>query len=259
MSSLYTEHTERWKSLASVDYFTQFVKAWISFNAWYRSSYPDLDSDRRAINTVKSEHNKFRDRLHSLLKSNSNDGIALKLRVSELHLELERKYLRNQEKRITFQEIAIKTSRNIPNYHQYRDCIYKVLKEGPKKLRVLVVNKNNTTIFTHLQNNGYDRDDLISCSNFLRLTETRQTHLRLHYERMNPLQSISLLSQESDNSIKMGSLHFIDDLDHLCNGIIEILYKLRNALFHGEIVPDKDTNRVYEPAYHILYTLIQAL
>ena len=34
---------------------------------------------------------------------------------------------------------------------------------------------------------------------------------------------------------------------------------LRNVLFHGEIVPDNETNKVYEPAYHILYTLIQAL
>lgn len=57
----------------------------------------------------------------------------------------------------------------------------------------------------------------------------------------------------------MGNFHFINDLDKLCKGIIEILYKLRNVLFHGEIIPDNDTNKVYEPAYQILYTLIQAL
>ena len=57
----------------------------------------------------------------------------------------------------------------------------------------------------------------------------------------------------------MGNIHFINDQEKLCKGIIEILYKLRNVLFHGEIIPDFDTNKVYEPAYHILYTLIQAL
>jgi len=57
----------------------------------------------------------------------------------------------------------------------------------------------------------------------------------------------------------MRNLYFINDSEQLCKGIIEILYKLRNTLFHGEIVPDSDTNKVYEPAYQILYTLIQAL
>lgn len=57
----------------------------------------------------------------------------------------------------------------------------------------------------------------------------------------------------------MGNLHFINDTDQICQGIIEILYKLRNVLFHGETVPDSAINKVYEPAYHILHTLIQAL
>ena len=57
----------------------------------------------------------------------------------------------------------------------------------------------------------------------------------------------------------MGNINFINDSDKLCKGLIEILYKLRNVLFHGEIIPDSDTNKVYEPAYHILYMLIQAL
>jgi hypothetical protein len=57
----------------------------------------------------------------------------------------------------------------------------------------------------------------------------------------------------------MGNFHFIQDTDKLCKGIIEIIYNLRNVLFHGEIIPDSDTNKVYEPAYQILHTLIQSL
>lgn len=57
----------------------------------------------------------------------------------------------------------------------------------------------------------------------------------------------------------MGSYEFTDDTGMLCKGIIEILYQLRNSLFHGAIIPDKDTNKVYEPAYHMLKILIQAL
>lgn len=57
----------------------------------------------------------------------------------------------------------------------------------------------------------------------------------------------------------MGNLHFIDNSDLFCKGIVEILYKLRNVFFHGEIISDGDTKKVYESAYQIFYTLIQAL
>lgn len=53
MSSLYTENSEKWKSLASIDYFTQFVKAWIPFNAWYKNYYPTIKTDREAINEIQ--------------------------------------------------------------------------------------------------------------------------------------------------------------------------------------------------------------
>jgi len=57
MPSLYTENSEKWKSLASIDYFTQFVKAWIPFNAWYKNYYPNLRTDREAINEIKAHPN----------------------------------------------------------------------------------------------------------------------------------------------------------------------------------------------------------
>ncbi|MGD1922252.1 MAG: hypothetical protein ACFCAD_27165 [Pleurocapsa sp.] len=49
MASLYTENSEKWKALASIDYFIHFVKAWIPFNAWYKNYYPDLKTDPKAI------------------------------------------------------------------------------------------------------------------------------------------------------------------------------------------------------------------
>lgn len=40
---------------------------------------------------------------------------------------------------------------------------------------------------------------------------------------------------------------------------LEIIYNLRNALFHGEIAPDKDTNKVYEAAYRVMRQLVIGL
>ena len=29
-------HIEKWATQASIDYYMQFIKAWIPFNAWYK-------------------------------------------------------------------------------------------------------------------------------------------------------------------------------------------------------------------------------
>lgn len=114
MAILYTQNSEEWKALSSIDYFTHFVKAWIPLSAWYKNYFPSCSTDRQAIDFIKSHPNRLKDKLVSLLTQQSVEGI-------------------------------------------------------------------------------------------------------------------------------------------------EILYKLRNILFHGEVVPDNNANKVYEPAYQILHVLIQAL
>lgn len=265
MSSLYTENSEKWKSLASIDYFTQFVKAWISFNAWYKNSYPGVETDREAINAIKThQNNKFRNKLISLLKNHDNDSVAFKSRVAELHLELERKYLFNKNDRITFEKIIIEKNPDENSSFTRNNFTYKVSRNikgrNSKEIDILVIDRGGITRFSYIQVNGFDLNDLTVHPDFIKkLTPTQQNNLKACYEEINPSKPISLLSSDSSNCIQMGNLHFINDTECLCKGIIEILYKLRNVLFHGEIVPDSDTNKVYEPAYQILYTLIQAL
>ena len=41
-----TANIKQWLEKSEVDYFTQFVKAWIPFNAWYRNTYDTLEKER---------------------------------------------------------------------------------------------------------------------------------------------------------------------------------------------------------------------
>lgn len=262
MDSLYTENFNKWKSLASVDYFTQFIKAWIPFNAWYKTYYPSLDSDRAAIDFIKANHNKFRDRLFSLLRNQDNDSFAFKSRITELHLALERNYLHNKGDRITFVQISIESNSNLSHSFSRNTCIYEVRRGIPNRkgeIDIFIYGKGTVAKFSYTQTNGFDLSDLICNPDFIKLSEPQQRNLEACYKEINPFKPINLLSDNPSNCIQMGNLHFINDLDKLCKGIIEILYKLRNVLFHGEIIPDGNTSRVYEPAYQILYTFIQAL
>ena len=93
--------------MADIDYFTQFVKAWIPFNAWYKNYYPNLGTDRNAINEIKTANNSFRSRLLSLLEGSDNDSVVFRSYISRLHYQLERKYIYNRGKRVTFENIVI--------------------------------------------------------------------------------------------------------------------------------------------------------
>lgn len=263
MSSLYTENSEKWKSLASIDYFTQFVKAWIPLNAWYKNYYPQLKTDREAINEIKAHPNNFRNRLVSLLNNQGNDGVAFKSRITELHLELERKFIFNKGERITFEKIVIESNPKKHNSFHRQTLTYKVERniagKGQKEVQIDIVCKNGNIKFSYTQINGFDINNLISHQAFIKLSESQQSNLKACYEEINPSKPINLLSHNLSDCISMENIHFVNDPDKLCKGIIEILYKLRNVLFHGEIIPDSDTNKVYEPAYQVLYTLIQAL
>lgn len=263
MSSLYTENSEKWKSLASIDYFTQFIKAWIPFNAWYKNYYPNLKTDREAINEIKTHSNKFRNRLISLLRDRGNEGIAFKSRVAELHLELERKHILSKGDRITFERVVIEKNPADQKNFSRNHCTYKALRNiagrSSKEVDIFVIGRGGVVKFSYTQVDGFDIDELIAHPDFIRLSQTQRNNLRACYEEINPSKPVNLLSSDLNNCIQMGNLHFVNDSECLCKGIIEILYKLRNVLFHGEIVPDSDTNKVYEPAYQILYMLIQAL
>jgi hypothetical protein len=49
-----TANIKQWLEKSEVDYFTQFVKAWIPFNAWYRREYDTLEKERDVPNEIKT-------------------------------------------------------------------------------------------------------------------------------------------------------------------------------------------------------------
>jgi hypothetical protein len=57
----------------------------------------------------------------------------------------------------------------------------------------------------------------------------------------------------------MGQIKFVKDSENVAKGLIEVLYNLRNSLFHGELIPNKEANKIYGAAYKILRELIEAL
>jgi hypothetical protein len=129
--------------------------------------------------------------------------------------------------------------------------------------------------------NDWDIDELKQTNQFKLLNIVKdkerlevQNEILNCYHQVNPLKPINLIlppqrkSKKNPqfkppaNSIIINSdknLYFINEPEKIAKSIIEILYNLRNALFHGEINPSPDVQKIYKEAYNVLYPLIKVL
>lgn len=258
----YIENSEKWKALSSIDYYTQFVKAWISFNAWYKNSYPGLERDRKIIEEIKSNNNTFRDKILALLEGGGNEELQFKALIADLHHTLERKYLYQKNgNRITFTDIIIEANPNVSKRMTYRYNTYECERNltNWKEIKTEVNHRNGKQIYYNKQSNGYNFNEIENDLAYQALTPEVQRCIRDCYKEVNPNKPVSLLNSSTEGDPNIGKYHFISDCEIITKGIITVLYLLRNALFHGEIVPDAETQKIYKPAYQILRTIVKSL
>jgi hypothetical protein len=264
MSNPFIDNSERWLAIAETDYLTLFVKAWIPFNAWYRNSYPAIKTDKETINRIKSTSNLFRDKILSLLNGRDYNSRIFRDKIGFLYHILEENYIPSADNRISFEEITIERNPDTIKINQKQGWNYKaeLIYTNPPhnnlNINILVTGRNGATKYTHSQNK-YDVDDIrTNIKNSSSLNESQVATLIETYEFINPKRAISLIS-DNRNGIEAADIKLIEDVDKLAKGIIEILYKLRCILFHGELNPSKENQKAYEPAFYILKTLISSL
>ena len=263
MTNYYVENAEIWKSLSNIDYFTYFVKAWIPFNAWYRNNYPALESDAEIMQQIKTQHNSFRNRIISLIENPEtyNESKVFKANLAELHYQLERNHVYSRGIRISFTSIMVEENPQIIATRDYRRFSYKVEIDAGNKKRVTatIIDGKSVSRLNINQNNGHNIDEIINDSQYTILPPECQRILKDCYEEINPRKAIGLLSTDTSDSIEIGNYHFVNNLELIAKAIITVIYSLRNSLFHGQLVPNRDTQLVYEPAYHMLRMLVMSL
>ena len=263
MQNYYVENAEAWKALSNIDYFTYFVKAWIPFNAWYRNSYPALESDAEIMQQIKTQHNSFRSRIISLIENpeTHNESKVFKAHLAELHYQLERNYIYNREVRISFTNIVVEENTQTLATRLYRKFSYKVEIDAGNKKKVTssVTDGKSVARLSIVQNNGYKLGEIINDLQYKALPPECQGILKVCYEEVNPRKAVSLLAIVPSDSIKIGNYNFVNDPELIAKVIITVIYNLRNSLFHGQLVPDRNTQLIYEPAYHMLRMLVLSL
>lgn len=263
MPSTYTEHADKWKSLADIDYFTQFVKAWIPFNAWYRTYFPTLKTDREAINEIKINTNSARSRFLGLLNGSSDESHQFRQHIAHLHYCLSNAVIENNSQRIYFESFVVELDRSClvqrDTYNGINYFIELTLSNNEvSRVFTTVINSTRSTLLNY-SHNRYDIQHLRADRSFGRLSNVQKSFLEQKFNLANPKKPINLLTNDTLNCINIGQYNFINDPNTIFKCVIEIIYNLRNVLFHGQIVPNRDTNIVYEPAYKVLKFIVDGL
>lgn len=240
-----------------VDYFSAFIKAWIAFNAWYRSEYRER-TDRDIIEKLKSENNHFKGYIETFLDENNNtdDATAFRNNLMSLQSALVGVPIFTQERggvnqQISFSEIAITNPKTLSE-GDYRVTHYKIQRTR-QKVATLVHHKNNPAdVHFQFEQDRYDETELDVHADFLRLSIEQQGQCRAFYKEVCPYVIESVLEKDRDNNIQ-----FVAEREKVSRGIIEVLYLLRCSLMHGEVMPDNNSSEVYKYAYYVLAEILK--
>lgn len=242
-----------------IDYYSAFIKAWIAFNSWYRREYKER-TDREIIERLKSENNRFKGYIETLLDINNNtDGaISFKKNLNNLQSALVSAAIVTQERggmsqQISFSEIAINNPKSIAE-GDYRVTHYKIQRTR-QNVTILVHRKNNPAdVYFQFEQDRYDETELDVHADFLRLGIEQQGQCKALYKEVCPYVIESVLRKDHDNNII-----FITERSKVSRGIIEVLYLLRCSLMHGEVTPDNNSAEVYKYAYYVLADILKKM
>ena len=245
------KNVQEWIKLIEVDWLGQYIKTWIAFNAWYKNNLSPADRfhDRPFIEDMKNDGGKICSKMENLLSGESSDQKSFQSNVANLCQSLSNKAITYKNKRISFHEAED---------YQYAQRIDEKKNNVSYKIEIDV--HNRTRIVTITNSNGVEilcetiaSRNVLGADQLTCLSRAQRQTLDGFLKKSTPIHN--LLTSDSD-PLEIGAFKFINNTNLIARAIIEILYQLRNALFHGEIVPNSETQEVYQPAYLILKSII---
>jgi hypothetical protein len=266
------DNLRQWRESARIDWFSQFIKAWIPFNAWMTDKFDDL-TDRELLDNVKKGSNVVYNQILPILtwhqaqasgtqgnwENPQQDAEDFRLRIEQLHRLLQTCQVDGRRGRVSFETVDIGHNAYADDQLTKWTRTFRVRRDHPGKGEVTIeMTKTKTTNAFILVQPTHDRRALEDEPSFRLLkTEHRSTLLSMH-NNVAPRRVISVLApHDSPDALQFGATKFIQDPPKVFSAIVDVTYNLRNALFHGSITPNEQHNEIYEPAYHIVMRFVQ--
>lgn len=256
------DNLSRWRDAAEIDWFSQFIKAWIPFNAWMTDTFGDL-TDRELLDRVKAGSNVVYNRIVPMLDPNRDSGQdaqEFRLQVAELHRLLQECTVEGRRGRVSFETVDLGNNPIKIQQVTFRSRTLRVQRDHPNKGEVTVeITASRTKAAFLLTIPNHDRRALEDDRNFQSCIPEHRTRLLDLFEAVAPRRIDTVLAKHdapATECLEFGNIRFVARPEKIFSALVDVLYSLRNALFHGSITPNTQHNQIYEPAYHIVMRLV---
>jgi hypothetical protein len=111
MPNTFIENREAWLRMTETDYIGHVIKAWLAFNAWYRSASSE-HQDRKIIDDLKWQPNSILNRLRPLLTVSSEEAEQFRAEIGLVHHRLQAYEIHSgkgeHKERISFTQVFLK-------------------------------------------------------------------------------------------------------------------------------------------------------
>lgn len=266
------DNLKQWRDSARIDWFSQFIKAWIPFNAWMTDTFGDL-SDRELLDHVKGGSNVVYNRIVPILtwkqaqargtqgswQDSTQEAEEFRLRIEQLHRLLQSCVVEGRKGRVSFETVDIGNNSHADEQLTKWTRNFRVRRDHPTKGQVTMemAATKTSAAFTFTQP-GHDRRGVEDEPTFQALKAEQRTTLLAMHDAVAPRKIVSVLAPHgSQDFLKFGNTEFIQDPAKVFSALVDVIYNLRNALFHGSITPNEQHNEIYEPAYHIVMRFVR--
>ena len=261
MSRALGDNLKRWRAAAEIDWFSQFIKAWIPFNAWLTDTYGEL-TDRQLLDRLIAGNNVIYNRIVPMLNPDEDRSQAasdFRLHVAELHRLLQGCVIDGRRGRVSFERVDMGENSHLNEQQTYRLFRFHVKRNFPTRPSVSleVVNSRGVTVFSLVQPE-FSRTELENDRTFIALKDWQRDKLLSCHDAVRPRIIESALAPiGARESLNYGSFEFSSDPRKVFKALIDVLYGVRNALFHGSITPNQQHNEIYSPAFHLVMRLVK--
>jgi hypothetical protein len=257
-------HIDNWITKAEPDYYTMFIKAWIPFNAWYFTEY-QTKKDSTALTEMSTSRNKVRNRIEALLKNTDYESQKFRLHIAKLHVELSNRSILNYEDVVSFSNLLFEDYFPSAQTDNINNIILKAIPNKNTGYRITIVAKDSSKTYMDKNFNPYDLNALLLDNQYIGLPNSKmKAKAKKLFEEINPKKPVTLVSKSKIKTEYIvldaeSKIHFKNDTVLIAKAIIQILYKLRCLLFHGELDPTDTNQSIYEHAFNILNPIIKEL
>lgn len=276
MAIVSQENINRWIEQSDIDYIGHYIKAWIPFNAWYNNTFQSLSTDREKINEIKNNPNTVRNTINTLMEADSALSMEFKSHLASLIFSTSEVNIQGRDGIINFDNIIKIRNVNNQKIEEFRTNRYFIRRTDGTgigqvtQIQINVTRKSNSSNVFSYTHSCYDLEHLQNFPAFQSLSNEVKTQLRLYFQELVPFRSISIVE---DNVIESPKNYYPCDnyklkrdttntscyAHNIVKALIEVLYQLRNVVFHGELVPNREAQKVYNSAFHVIKIILEKL